>query len=111
MTASEAAKEAVWLRKFLIHLEVVPDTAQPVILYCDNSRAVTNFKELRSHKCLKHIERRYHLIREIIVREDVEGKQISTHDNIVDPFTKILSIRVFENHLEGLGIKDYNSLL
>ena len=27
MAACEAAKEAVWLRKFLIDLEVVPDTA------------------------------------------------------------------------------------
>ena len=79
-------------------------------LYCDNSEAVTNSKEPRSHKHSKHIERRYHLIREIVARGDVEVKQIFTHDNIVDPFTKMLSIRVFEKHLEGLGIKDCSSL-
>ena len=111
VAACEAAKEAVWLRKFLIDLEVVPDTAQPMTLYCDNSGAVANSKEPRSHKRLKHIKRRYHLIREIVARGDVEVKQISTHDNITDPFTKTLSIRVFEKHLEGLGIKDCSSLL
>ena len=111
VAACEAAKEAVRLRKFLTDLEVVPDTAQPMILYCDNSGAVANSKEPRSHKRSKHIERRYHLIREIVARGDVEVKQISTHDNIADPFTKTLSIRVFEKHLEGLGIKDCSSLL
>ena len=111
VAACEAAKEAVWLRKFLIDLEVVPDAAQPMTLYCDNSGAVANSKEPRSHKRSKHIERRYHLIREIVARGDMEVKQISTHDNIADPFMKILSIRVFEKHLEGLGIKDCSSLL
>ena len=111
VAACEAAKEAVWLRKFLIDLEVVSDAAQPMTLYCDNSGAVANSKEPRSHKRSKHIERRYHLIREIVARGDVEVKQISTHDNIADPFTKTLSIRVFEKHLEGLGIKDCSSLL
>ena len=80
-------------------------------LYCDNSGAVANSKEPRSHKRSKHIERRYHLIREIVTRGDVEVKKISTHDNIADLFTKTLSIRVFEKKLEGLGIKDCSSLL
>ena len=64
----EAAKEAVWLRKFLIDQEVVSDAAQPRTLYCDNSGAIANSKEPRSHKRSKHIERRYYLIREIIAR-------------------------------------------
>ena len=67
---------------------------------------MTNSKEPRSHKRLKYIERRYHLIREIVARGDVEVKQISIHDNITDLFTKTLNIIVFEKHLEGLGIKD-----
>ena len=80
-------------------------------LYCDNSGAVINSKEPRRHKRSKHIEQRYHLIREIVVKGDIKVKQISTHDNITDPFMKTLSIRVFEKHLEGLGIKYCSSLL
>ena len=64
IAAYEAAKEAVWLRKFFTDLEVVPDTDKPLVLYCDNSGAVANSKEPRSHKRGKHIERKYHLIRE-----------------------------------------------
>ena len=71
IAACEAAKEAVWLKKFFTDLEVVPNMDKPIVLYCDNSGAVANSKEPRSHKRGKHIERKYHLIREIVHRDDV----------------------------------------
>ncbi len=111
VAACEAAKEAVWLRKFIRDLEIVPEADQPLVLYCDNSGAVANSKEPRSHKRSKHIERKYHLIREIVQRGDVEVTKISTHDNLADPFTKTLVSKVFDRHLEGLGIKDSSHLL
>ncbi|KAA0062200.1 gag/pol protein [Cucumis melo var. makuwa] len=42
VAACEAAKEAVWLKKFLTDLEVVPNMHMPITLYCDNSGAVAN---------------------------------------------------------------------
>ena len=111
MAAYEAAKEAVWLKKFLVSLEIVPDADKPMALYCDNSGAVANSKEPRSHKRSKHIERKYHLIREIVHRGDVEVTKISTHDNLADPFTKTLSGKVFESHLKCLEIRDCTHLL
>ena len=59
----QAAKESVWLRKFLTDLEVVPNMHLPVTLYCDNNGAVVNSKESRSHNRGKHIEHKYHLIK------------------------------------------------
>ena len=56
IAACEAAKEAVWLKKFFTDLEVVPNMDKPIVLYCDNSGAVANSKEPRSHKRGKHIE-------------------------------------------------------
>ena len=49
VAAFEAAKEAVWLRQFLIDLEVVPSANKQITVYCDNSGAVANSKEPRSH--------------------------------------------------------------
>ena len=40
METSEAAKEAVWLRKFLMELGVIVKVVDLMILYCDNSGAV-----------------------------------------------------------------------
>ncbi|TYK04832.1 gag/pol protein [Cucumis melo var. makuwa] len=42
VAACEAAKEAVWLKKFLTNLEVVLNMHLPITLYCDNSGAVAN---------------------------------------------------------------------
>ena len=56
VAACEAAKEAAWLKKFLSELEVVLEMDKPIVLYCDNSGAVANSKEPRSHKRSKHIE-------------------------------------------------------
>ena len=91
IAALEAAKEVVWLKNFLIDLEEVPNVDGPITLYNNNSGAVTNSKELRSHKRGKHIERKYHLIRDIINKRDVTVTKISTLDNLVDLFTKTLS--------------------
>src|SRR5215813_10565434 len=111
VAAYEAAKEAVWLRKFLEDLEVVPDMDKSLTLYCDNSGAVANSKEPRSHKRGKHIERKYHLIREIVQRGDVSIIKIASPDNLADSFTKTLSAKVFEGHLDGLGLRDISHLL
>ena len=45
IAASEAAKEAVLLKNFLMDLEVVPTAQSAITLYYDNSRAVANSKE------------------------------------------------------------------
>ncbi|TYK23852.1 gag/pol protein [Cucumis melo var. makuwa] len=82
VAACEAAKEAVWLKMFLTDLEVVPNMLLPIILYCDNSGAVANSREPRSHKRGKHIERKYHLIRKIVHRGDVTVTKISSEQNM-----------------------------
>ena len=71
MVTLEAAKEAVWLRNFLLDLGVVSSMQLPITLYCDNRGVVANSKEPRTHKKGKHIERKYHLIRDIVQRGDV----------------------------------------
>ena len=106
IAASEAVKEVVWFRNVLRDLEVIPNFEQPMIVYCDNSGAVANSKEPRSHQRGKNIERKFHLIREIVKHGDAMVCKIKLEDNLVDPFTKTLSSRVFEGHLEGLGIRD-----
>ncbi|WRX20595.1 hypothetical protein QQP08_013082 [Theobroma cacao] len=111
VAACEAAKEAVWLCKFLMDLEVIPDADKPITLYCDNSGALANSKEPRNHKAAKHIKRKYHLIREIIQHGEVLVKKIPTEQNLADPFTKTLTQKSFDRHLEGLGMRDMSYLL
>ena len=93
----------MWLRNFLMYLEVVLSTQSTITLYCDNSGAVA--KEPRSHKRGKHIERKYHLIREIVNRGDKKVRQIASEDNLANSFTKGLTQKIFDRHVEGMGVR------
>ena len=111
VAASDASKEAVWLRKFLMDLEVVPGVDKPLRLYCDNSAAIANTKEPRYQKMSKHIDRKYHVIRSFIEEGHVEICKIASEDNMADPFTKALPAKVFEKHVEAMGMRSMSHLL
>ena len=104
IAASDAAKEAVWLKKFIIDLGVVPTISDPIPLLCDNNGAIAQAKEPRSHQKSKHILRRFHLIREIVARGDVVVERIPSTDNLADPLTKPLAQEVFERHCTTMGL-------
>ena len=62
----EVAKEAIWLNKFLSNLGLLRIEQVPITLFCDNNGAVAQSKDPRNHKKGKHIERKYHIIRDIV---------------------------------------------
>lgn len=49
VAVSKEAKKAIWIRKFLMELGVVLLVVQPRILFCNNSRAMTQSKKPRNH--------------------------------------------------------------
>ena len=53
----------------------------------------------------KHIERKYHLIREIVQRGDIIVEKIASEDNLAYPFTKALKTKVFGSHVYNIGLK------
>ncbi|CAL9078819.1 unnamed protein product [Musa textilis] len=66
IAAVETAKEEVWMKKFITDLGVVVGSEEPIPLYCNNNGAIAQAKEPRSYQKLKHVLRRFHLIREIV---------------------------------------------
>ncbi|KAL4272637.1 hypothetical protein GQ457_13G013470 [Hibiscus cannabinus] len=103
--ARKATKEVVWIKKFISELGVVPSISDVVELYCDNNGAIAQAKEPKSHQRSKHIIRRFHLIREIIDRGDVEICKVHTDGNIVDPLTKPLAQQKHDCYTESLDIR------
>ena len=72
---------------------------------------VAQSNDPRSHKKGKHIERKYHIIRDIVAQGDVVTAKIDSVNNLADPFTKVLPQKTFESHLEGMGVRlVHNSL-
>ena len=105
ITTSDAVKEAVWLQKFIDELGVASSINGSVLLYCDNTGAIAQAKELRSHQRTKHILRRYHFIRKIMDRGDVDLQKIDGRKNLTDPFTKAIEIKKFDDHKSKMGIR------
>ncbi|GJU59039.1 retrotransposon protein, putative, ty1-copia subclass [Tanacetum coccineum] len=64
MAASEAAMEAVWIRKFVGDLGVMPSINKPINMYCDNSAAIIFANEPGVMKAPYIFLHRYHYVRE-----------------------------------------------
>ncbi|PKI64770.1 hypothetical protein CRG98_014839 [Punica granatum] len=106
IAASNVAKEATWIKKFVAELVVVPSIADPIDLYCDNNGAIAQAKEPRSYQRSKHILKRFHFISGIIDRRDVKICRIPTYKNLTDPLTKPLVQHKHEAHTKSLDIRE-----
>ena len=66
---------------------------------------IRNEEEPKAHHCTKYILHRYHLIREIVDRGDVELQKIDGRKNMADSFTKAVTIKKFDNFKIKMGIR------
>ena len=105
VAASDAAKETAWMKKFISDLDVVPSIMQPIQLFCDNTGAIAQAKEPRSHHKAKHILRKFHCIREIAERGDIKICKIDTEENLADPFTKPMTQEKHDRHRDAIGLR------
>ena len=105
VAASEAAKEAVWMKKFIADLKVVPTIDKPIEILCDNTGAIAQAKEPRSHHNTKHIQRKYHYIRDVVAQGDITIGKIHTDLNLADPFTKPMHQPKHEAHSRAIGLR------
>ena len=53
----------------------------------------------------KHIEGKYHLVREIMQRGDIIVEKIASEDNLADLFSKVLKTKVFYSHVYNRGLR------
>ena len=67
-----------------------------MVVYCDDSSAINIFKNLVQHFKTKHIEIRYHFIRDLVERRIVSVEYIPTKRQNADIFTKPLDRSKFE---------------
>ncbi|KAK1667664.1 hypothetical protein QYE76_055823, partial [Lolium multiflorum] len=105
IAASEASSEAVWMKRFIVELGVVPSALDPLVIYCDNMGAIANAQEPRSHKKLKHIKLRFHSIREYIEDGEVKICKVHTDLNVADPLTKALPRAKHDQHQNAMGVR------
>jgi hypothetical protein len=88
MAIAEAAKEAVWWRLLLGELGY--DVGQPTRLFNDNQGSIHLAKNADHHARTKHIDVKYHYIRQELIKRTITLHHVSTRDNVADLFTKAL---------------------
>ena len=105
---AHATKEALWLRAFISEIRNEP--TRTITINSDNQGAIALSKDNKFHSLTKHIDVRYHFIREAVEDRKVSVVYIPTDENPADIFTKPLAKAKFRGFVEllGLGAIDEN---
>ena len=73
-------------------------------IYCDNISSIALSNNLVFHGRSKHIEIRYHFIRELVENGDIKMEFCKSEQQLADIFTKPLGIASFVHLRESLGV-------
>ncbi|KAK6137719.1 hypothetical protein DH2020_028537 [Rehmannia glutinosa] len=104
IACTSAVHEAIWLRRFLQSLRIIVHVDDVVVVYCDNTSALAYAKDPKYHGRTKHIDTRYHFIRESVAQGQLVLRHIPTSDMVADPFTKPLRRDVFQRYVKSMGL-------
>ena len=89
----EACKELLWMKRFLKELSFVQER---YVIYCDSQSAIQLGKNSTFHSKSKHIDVRYHWIRDVLDTKLLELQKVHTDENGSDMMTKSLPRGKFE---------------
>ena len=103
IAASEAVKEAIWLKGIINEMDI-PLTIEGVPLHIDNNSALKLTKNAEYHARTKHINVKFHFIREQVCNGTIVPIRVDTEDNLADIFTKPLPRVRFEKLFGKLGM-------
>ena len=88
MAFTRATSQAIWLSKFFD--EVGLQINRPVLIYGDNAESIANTVNNKNHCRTKHIDIKYHFVKEHAKSEQVKFKYMPSTENIADLFIKPL---------------------
>lgn len=105
--ASQAVKELIWIDRLLKNLD--GNISIPLLLM-DNQSAIKLIKNPEFHKRTKHIDVRFHFVREKYAEKFFNLKYVNTKEQLADIFTKPLPKVIFESLREKLNIVSFKNV-
>jgi hypothetical protein len=94
MAMSNCSHQVVWIKTLM---EEVGIMLKAILLYGDNQGAIFIASNPVQESCTKHIDIRYHYIREVIAAKKVDLMYVPGEMNPTDMFTKNLGKLKFGN--------------
>lgn len=109
VAASQATKEAIWLHQLLT--EIKEPTQLPVKLYVDNQSAIKLIRNPEFHKRTKHIDIKYHFVREKYDEGRINPIYVPSEEQLADILTKPLPKSTFQRLRGDIGVnlQDYST--
>ena len=104
MAGTEAAKQAIWLQDLLS--EITGNESEKVTIFIDNKSAIALTRNPVFLGRSKHINRRYHFIRECVENEQVEVTHVPSEKQKADILTKALGRIKFKDMRSLIGVQD-----
>ena len=95
VAASTAAQEVLWLRALFADIGVPTAHLSTTTLFCDNRAAKALAESHKVSQRSKHINVRYHFIRDAVAKGEIAVEWISTEEQQADLFTKALGVQPF----------------
>jgi hypothetical protein len=105
VAATSAACQAIWLRRVLADLQQKQKGATKI--FCDNKATISMTKNPTFHSRTKHIDIRYHFIRDLVAKEEISLEYCSTQGQLADVLTKALSKEKFCYFRDLFGVCDF----
>lgn len=100
---SSSVREVLWLKQLAREIDDQPQKL--VIIRCDNQSAINLGESEAFRPRTKHIDIRYHHIREKIEKKIIELEYVETEKMIADSLTKAVSTQKTEFCRMGMGIQ------
>ena len=104
VAAAVAAYQGVWLSRLISEMLGRPQAKCK--LFMDNQVAIALSKNPVHHDWSKHIDIKYHYIRDCVEKGQVEVDHIRTREQIADALTKALGRVVFVKMRQKLGMSE-----
>ena len=101
VAASEACKEAIWLGRLVTDLGIKQQTP---MLHCDSQSAIQLARNLVYHSKTKHVDVKYHFMREMLKDKQIQLVKVHTTENPTDLLTKGLPEESFVHCRKLLGV-------
>lgn len=108
ISAAATAKELVWFKKLFTDCVI---NLENYVLYVDNTSAIKLMKNPEFHQRSKHIDVRYHFVRELVRNNVMTVKYVESEKQLAEIFMKALPKPRFECLVTEIGLKRKSKII